>query len=110
MIYANLGADADPNIDRIRSHPQYEVLRSKRNRLGWTLTVAMLLVYYGFIALIAFNKPFLARPVGTGVTTVGIPIGLAVIVFTVAIVGYYVRRANSEFDAITATVLKDAVK
>ena len=110
MINPDIGSDTDPNIDRIRSHPQYQVLRTKRNRLGWTLTVAMLVVYYGFIALIAFDKPFLARPVGTGVTTLGIPIGLAVIVFTVAIVGYYVRRANSEFDTITARVLKEAVK
>jgi len=70
----------------------------------------MLVVYYGFVALIAFDKPFLAQPIGTGVTTLGIPIGVAVIVFTVAIIGYYVRRANSEYDAITARVLKDSVK
>lgn len=103
-------SDLDPNIERIRSHPQYQVLRSKRNRLGWTLTVAMFIVYYGFVALVAFNKPFLAKPIGTGVTTIGIPIGLGVILFTVAIVGYYVRRANSEYDAITSHILKDSVK
>ena len=100
----------DPNIARIRSHPQYQELRSRRNRLGWTLTVLMLIVYYGFIALIAFDKPFLARPLGAGVTTLGIPIGVGVIVFTVLIVGYYVRRANGEFDALTVRILKDAVK
>ena len=100
----------DPNIASIRSHPQYQVLRSRRNRLGWTLTVLMLIVYYGFIALIAFDKPFLARPLGSGVTTLGIPIGLGVIVFTVLIVGFYVRRANGEFDALTARILKDSVK
>lgn len=100
----------DPNIARIRSHPQYQALRSKRNRLGWTLTVLMLIVYYGFIALIAFDKPFLARPLGSGVTTLGIPIGIGVIVFTVLIVGFYVRRANGEFDALTARILKDSVK
>lgn len=110
MLNSNIGSDADPNLERIRSHPQYQVLRTKRNRLGWTLTVAMLIVYYGYVALIAFNKAFLAQPIGTGVTTLGIPIGVAVIVFTVAIVGYYVRRANSEYDALTARILKDAVK
>jgi len=110
MLKPDMGSDTDPNIERIRSHPQYQVLRSKRNRLGWTLTVAMLVVYYGFVALIAFDKPFLAQPIGTGVTTLGIPMGVAVIVFTVAIIGYYVRRANSEYDAITARVLKDSVK
>ena len=100
----------DPNIERIRSHPLYQVLRSKRNRLGWTLTILMLIVYYGFISLIAFDKPFLARPVGVGVTTLGIPIGLAVIVFTVLIVGFYVRRANNEFDSLTARILSEATK
>ncbi len=100
----------DPNIARIRSHPLYQELRSRRNRVGWTLTVLMLMVYYGFIALIAFDKPFLARPLGAGVTTLGIPIGVGVIVFTVLIVGYYVRRANGEFDTLTAGILKDAVK
>lgn len=110
MLNSDIGSDADPNLERIRSHPQYQVLRTRRNRLGWTLTVAMLIVYYGYVALIAFNKAFLAQPIGTGVTTLGIPIGVAVIVFTVAIVGYYVRRANSEYDALTARILKDAVK
>ena len=100
----------DPNIARIRSHPQYQELRTKRNRLGWTLTVLMLIVYYGFIALIAFDKPFLARPLGSGVTTLGIPLGVGVIVFTVLIVGFYVRRANGEFDTLTARILKDSVQ
>ena len=36
----------------------------------------MLFVYYGYIALIAFNKPFLAQPIGNGVTTLGVPLGV----------------------------------
>ena len=100
----------DPTIERIRQNPNYARLRSTRNRLGWTLTVMMMIVYYGFISLIAFDKPFLATPIGTGVTTLGIPIGVAVIVFTVLIVGYYVRRANSEFDTLTAQILKESAK
>ena len=47
---------------------------------------------------------------GAGVTTIGIPIGMAVIVFTIIITGIYVRRANSEFDALTREILKDATK
>ncbi|MEH3086096.1 MAG: DUF485 domain-containing protein [Xylophilus ampelinus] len=98
----------DPIVERIQRNPRYQELRSKRNRIGIVLTVLMLLVYYGYIALIAFDKAFLARPVGTGVTTYGIPIGLGVIVFTVVITGIYVRRANREFDALTEQILKDA--
>jgi len=100
----------DPVVDKIQNHPKYQELRAKRNSFGWLLTVLMLVVYYGYIALIAFNKPFLAQPIGAGVTTVGIPIGMGVIVFTIVITGIYVRRANSEYDTLTNEILKDATK
>jgi uncharacterized membrane protein (DUF485 family) len=70
----------------------------------------MMVVYYGYIALIAFNKPFLAQPIGAGVTSVGVPIGMFVIVFTIVITGIYVRRANGEYDRLTAEILKEASK
>ena len=101
---------SDPVVERIQQHPKYRELKSKRNRFGWLLAVLMLIVYYGYIALIAFNKPFLAQPIGGGVTTVGIPLGMGVIVFTIVITGIYVRRANSEFDALTQDILKDVTK
>ena len=100
----------DPVTERIRTHPKYIALKRKRNRFGVVLTVLMLLVYYGYIALIAFDKPFLARPIGAGVTTLGIPIGLGVIVFTIVITLLYIRRANGEFDRETAEILKEATK
>ena len=101
---------SDPMVQKIQSHPKYLELRTKRNRLGIFLTALMLIVYYGYIALIAFDKKFLAQPIGTGVTTLGIPIGMGVIIFTIVITGIYVRRANSEFDDLTADILKDASK
>ena len=101
---------SDPVVDKILRNPKYQELQSKRNSYGWLLTIVMLVVYYGYIALIAFNKPFLAQPVGAGVTSLGIPIGMGVIVFTIVITGIYVRRANSEFDALTKEILKDAAK
>lgn len=101
---------SDPVVAKIQSHPKYQELTSKRNSFGVFLTILMLVVYYGYIALIAFNKPFLAQPVGAGVTTIGIPIGMGVIIFTIVITGIYVQRANSEYDALTAQILKDATK
>ena len=95
---------------RIASNPKYQELKAKRSRLGWWLTLAMMVVYYGFILLVAFDKPFLATRIGAGVTTIGMPIGLGVIVFTIVITAIYVKRANGEFDdlndAITKAVLK----
>lgn len=101
---------SDPVIDKIKSHPKYAQLKSQRNRFGWTLSILMLIVYYGYIALIAFDKAFLAQPLGAGVTTLGIPLGMGVIVFTIVITGIYVARANSEYDALTKDILEDATK
>jgi len=100
----------DNLVQRIAAHPRYRELRARRTRFGWTLTLLMLAVYYGFILLVAFNKPFLSQRLGDGVMTVGIPLGFGVIVFTVLITAYYVRRANAEYDTLTAMVVKEAVQ
>lgn len=90
--------------ERITAHPSYQELRARRTRFGLWLTAAMMVVYYGFILLVAFNKPLLATRLGDGVMTLGMPIGLGVIVFTILITGIYVRRANGEFDRLAAEV------
>ena len=70
----------------------------------------MMIVYYGFILLVAFNKEFLSQKLGAGVMTIGVPIGFGVIVFTVIITMIYVRRANSEYDDLTAAITKAVLK
>ncbi|WP_180129204.1 DUF485 domain-containing protein [Rhodoferax sp. BLA1] len=100
----------DDLIQRVISHPKYQELKAKRSSFGWTLTWAMMIVYYGFIVLVAFNKEFLATKLGAGVMTIGIPIGFGVIVFTVLITAIYVRRANSEYDDLTAEITKAVLK
>ncbi len=72
--------------------------------------MAMVAVYFGFILLVAFGKGFLSERIGSGVMTIGIPIGFGVIVFTVIITAYYVRRANSEFDDLADAVAKAVLK
>jgi uncharacterized membrane protein (DUF485 family) len=100
----------NPMIARIKDNPRYQELKSKRNSFGWVLAMLMLIVYYGYIAMIAFNKDLLAQRLGDGVMTLGVPLGFGVIVFTVLITGFYVRRANNEFDALTEQILKDSIK
>jgi uncharacterized membrane protein (DUF485 family) len=95
---------------RIAAHPKYQELKRKRTSFGWWLTLAGMVAYYGFILLVAFNKPLLSQKIGNGVTTLGMPIGVAVIVFTIIITWVYVRRANSEFDALTEQVIKGVAK
>ena len=95
---------------RIASHPKYQELKAKRSSFGWWLTAAMMVVYYGFILLVAFDKPLLASRIGSGVMTLGMPIGLGVIVFTIVITAIYVRRANSEFDKLSDDITKAVLK
>lgn len=97
-------------VTRISSHPKYQELKTKRTRFGWWLTLAMMIVYYGFILLVAFDKELLSRRLGEGVMTLGIPVGFGVIVFTILITAIYVRRANSEFDELSADIAKAVLK
>ncbi len=100
----------DTLVAKVTSHPKYQELKARRTRLGLWLTVAMLVVYYGFILLVAFNKPLLASRIGEGVTTLGMPIGLGVILFTIVITAIYVRRANGEFDRLSDDINKAVLK
>ncbi|MBC7686194.1 MAG: DUF485 domain-containing protein [Bdellovibrionales bacterium] len=94
-------------VRRIETNPNYIQLVQDRTRFGWILAVLMLIVYYGFILLIAFNKEALSIPIGNGATTTGIPIGLFVIIFTVIITGIYVRHANGKYDDLTAAIVRE---
>jgi uncharacterized membrane protein (DUF485 family) len=95
---------------RIASHPKYQELKAKRTSFGWWLTLSMMVVYYGFILLVAFDKEFLSQRIGSGVMTLGMPIGFGVIVFTIVITAIYVKRANSEYDDLTAEIAKAVLK
>ena len=100
----------DDLVRRIAANPHYQELKAKRTRFGWTLTALMLVVYYGFVMLVAFDKPLLAQRLGSGVMTLGMPVGFGVILFTILITAYYVRRANAEFDTLSDAVAKEALK
>lgn len=95
--------------DRIRANPKFQAFVEKRNAYSILMAVLGALAYYGFILLVAFDKEFLASKMGAGaVTSIGIPIGVGVIVFTIIITWIYVRRANSEFDATNDEIIAEA--
>jgi len=97
-------------VQRIKNDPNYQKLVAVRSSYGWVMTALVLLVFYGFILLVAFDKELLAKRIGAGVTTWGIPIGIFVILFTVVITGIYVLRANKEFDDLTEAIRKEALR
>lgn len=100
----------DSMLQRIAASPTYQELRARRLRFGWLLTIAMLVVYYGFIAVIAFDKKLLATRMGDGVMTWGVPAGFGVILFTIIVTAIYVMRANSEYDELTERIKREALK
>ena len=92
---------------RIRSHPKFAELIERRSRFAWTLSIIMLAIYYGFILVVAFAPGWLGVPLWPGATTtIGIPIGILIIVAAFILTGLYVRRANAEFDALTQQILE----
>jgi len=93
---------------KIRESAAYQTLVRRRSRFAWILTAIMLVVYFGYIGLIAFDKPFLAQPIGPGVMSLGIPVGVGIILITIALTGIYVVRANSEFDRLTREIVESA--
>ncbi len=104
------GAAHSQRLARVAADPRYQDLVARRSRFTWLLTSIMLTVFFGYILLIAFNKEFLARPIGDGATSIGIPIGLGVILIGIALTGVYVRRANSDFDPLVRTIREDVEK
>ena len=98
----------DPHrLSRVTNDPRFRQLVAKRSRFAWMLAVVMLAIYYGFILIIAFAPSVLGTPIAPGaVTTVGIPVGVLIIIAAFVLTGIYVRRANAEFDALNQQIVE----
>lgn len=97
--------DARTLTERVKSDPQFHELVRRRSRLAWSLSALMMIIYFGFVLTIAFDKQVLGKSLFGGVTTVGIPIGIGVILSAFILTGVYVRRANSTFDDLTRAII-----
>lgn len=93
--------------ERILRNPKFQELVRTRSGFAWTLAGVMLAIYLGFILLVAFAQGLMATKVGGGVTSLGIVLGLVVIVSAFLLTGIYVRRANSRFDELTRDLQRD---
>ena len=87
----------------IRDNPDFQRLVRERTSFAWTLTIAMLVIYFGFILLVAFDKTDMGTPV-FGVITLALVLGLVVIVSAIALTGIYVVRANGRYDELTRRI------
>ena len=98
---------AAQDYNQLLRSPRFQELVRQRTRFAWTLSIAMLVIYFGFILLVAFAKPLLATKIGDGVTSLGIILGLGVIVSAFVLTGIYVQRANSRFDELTRHLTRE---
>ena len=92
---------------RVRNNPKFSKLVKKRSGLAWRLSAIIFVAYSSFIILIAFSPETLGQPIGDGVTTIGIPVGISIILLSIILTGVYIKRANSEFDKLIDKIRDD---
>ena len=99
------------SASRIQSNPKYHELVKQRDVLAWTLTILVLVIYYGFILLVAFAGDFLTQPISsTSVIPIGVPVGVGVILASILLTAIYVYRANQTFDPLIREIIQEASK
>lgn len=84
--------------------PEYAQLVTARKRLVWPLLLITILTYLGFILMVAFFPELLGRSVGKGVVSVGIIVGLILILFNFFITLLYVYRANKVIEPLIENI------
>ncbi|MCJ7483036.1 MAG: DUF485 domain-containing protein [Thermodesulfovibrionales bacterium] len=89
--------------EEILNDEDFRSLSSQKNAISVILTILELVLYFGFIALIAFNKPFLASKI-SGAISIGIPIAVATIFLSWVLTGIYIYWANSKYDVLVKKV------
>lgn len=77
--------------------PQFKRMVKQKWLVSLLLTFIMLFIYFGFILLIAFDKSFLAKPIGKNLT-IGLPIGIGILVIAWLLTGIYTWWANTRYD------------
>ena len=79
------------------SEAAFQAVARRRSRVATALTLAMVAIYFGFILLVAFNKPLLGTLVTPGLS-LGVLLGALVIVLSWILTWVYVRWTNVHYD------------
>jgi uncharacterized membrane protein (DUF485 family) len=96
---------------KVRANPRFAELAARRSRFALLLSAIVLVSYYALMMLVAFAPEVLRTPVSEGAhLTIGVPIGAAIIVGSWLLTGWFVKRANGEFDQINEELIREAAK
>ena len=94
---------------KMRQNPKFQQLVKTRGRYAAVLSAIVLVAFFGYILMVAFSPATLALRFSEGGTfTVGIVAELSMFIGFWILVALYVRRANTEFDALTAEIVEQA--
>ena len=97
--------------ESMRVNPKFKELVQKRGRFAWTLATIVLVLFYGFVMMVAFSPATLGQPLTEGgMLTVGVAVELFLFILFWVLSFFYVKRANSEFDSLTQEIIKQARK
>ncbi len=94
-------------VEQILQNPKFKEMVARKSRLSWTLTAIMLFVYVGFMLLVGYNKELLMTSFSGGVTTLGMPLGLSIIVLSFLLCGVYSYIANKTLDPLTEDAMRE---
>jgi uncharacterized membrane protein (DUF485 family) len=99
------------STSKIQANPKYHELVRQRDSLAWTLSALVLVIYFGFVLMIAFAGDFLSQPISANsVIPIGMPIGVGVILASIVLTGIYVFKANNTFDPLIRQVIQESTK
>ncbi len=101
----------DDTYKGVADDPRFAELIRKRNRFALTLSAIVLIVYYAFVLFASLQPAGFAAPLASGLTwPLGLAIGWGIQVFAFLMTGIYVRRANTEFDALNRAILEGVAR
>ena len=92
---------------KIINSEDFKSLVKKKSFVSWLLSTVTLLTYFSFILLVAFFPEVLGSKISDeSIITIGIPIGVSIILLAFVSTGIYVYIANREFDQTEKMLLK----
>jgi uncharacterized membrane protein (DUF485 family) len=94
-------------VERILQNPKFKEMVRKKSILSWSLTAIMLFVYVGFMLLVGYNKEFLLSSISGGVTTWGVPLGIAIIILSFVLCAVYSYVANHRLDQLNLDAMRE---
>lgn len=94
--------------ENIRQLPEYAQLTHARKKIVWPLSLATIIAYFALILTIAFSPASLSTPIGNGVTSLGIVLGLGIILYCLVITGIYVSYANRVLEPLAKSIAQKA--